>query len=229
MSRNRSFCLVLAIALAASTGCSGDDDTAESTQTPSTPPPTDVDATSTVPTTTTAPSTTSTSTTSQPTTTTAPSTTSTSPPTTAATTVSGEPDWFEIVSDLSSTLDEVTSDPDPSRIGEFAALDGTWASIGGSGIRNMHEAGQRIVGLEPTEVVSVDFEGTLDDRPVAEAGLVTLRVTTAAPDLSDAHVVDADGEIVYDLTNETEPGDLREGIWILVRTEDGWRIEDIRS
>lgn len=143
--------------------------------------------------------------------------------------MSSDRDWLEIVSKLSLTLDEITINPDPSRIGEVAALDGTWATVGGSGIRNMHEAGQRIVGLEPTEVVSVELEGTLDDLPVAEAGLVTLRVTTAAPDLSDAHVVDADGEVIYDLTNETEPGQLREGIWILVRTDNGWRIEDIRS
>ena len=63
--------------------------------------------------------------------------------------------------------------PDPSRIPEVAVEGGEWDTVTGSAIRNSFERGERTIGLEPTKVVSAEFNGTLDDVPLEEARAVT--------------------------------------------------------
>ena len=160
----------------------------------------------------------------------------TKPPTTTTPTTNptpstapGDPDWLTIVTDLRAIIDEITINPDPSRIGEVAVEGGDWEMVAGSAIRNSFERGERTIGLEPTKVVDVEFNGTPDDAPVAEALAVSVKVTTEARDLSNAQVVDSSGDVVFDLTNDNEPGELLVGFWTLFRTDDGWRVGRITS
>ena len=94
----------------------------------------------------------------------------------------------------------------------------------GSAIRNSFERGERTIGLEPTTVVSAEFNGTLDDVPLDEARAVSVKVVIEAQDLSNAQIVDSEGNVVFDLVNDNEPGELLTGFWLLARTDDGWRV-----
>ena len=165
-------------------------------------------------------------------------TTTAPPPATAAptgsdatgtTTPGGEVDWYRVVTDLRATLDEIVVDPDPTRIPEVAVVGDPWDVEAGSAIRNSAERGERTVGLAPTRVVSAELESTFGDQPIEQTTAVIVKVVVEAPDLSEARIVDADGTTVFDLVNDAEPGSLSTSRWILVRTDDGWRISEIRT
>lgn len=239
--RNRIAVLITATALVVA-ACSSDDTSGASDTRTATNTTVDDAATSTttVPTTTSSTSSTTTTTTlsTSLTTTTITTTSSTSSTTTTepvesstterpATTVSGEPDWFEIVTDLRAIMDEISANPDPSRIPEVAVVGGEWDTVTGSGIRNTFERGERIIGLEPTDVVSAELADIVGDVPLEEATSVLVNVTIEARDLSNAQLVDSNGEVVFDLVNDSEPGDLSTSTWVLNRTDDGWRVAAI--
>lgn len=223
MNRKRAITIAIAAVLVI-TACSGDD-TSEAPTTPArveeTTPPTDSTTTTTVEETTpTVAASTTTVLTLPPTTTTVPS---------PVTTIAGHPDWLAIVTGLSDKINEIMVNPQPERLGEVAVEGGDWASGPGSAIGNMAERGERVIGLEPNVVVSVEFVDKFDDRPIEDTTSVIVKVTTEAPDLVEAQIIDSNGDVVFDLVDDSEPGELSTAHWILGRTDDGWRILSIEA
>ena len=119
--------------------------------------------------------------------------------------------------------------PDPSRIPEVAIPGDPWDVEAGGAIRNSFERGEHTIGVAPIKVIEVELESAFGDQSIQETTAVVLKVVTEAPDLSNAQIVDRDGNVVFDLVNDDEPGTLSTSRWVLVNTASGWRISEIRS
>ena len=155
-------------------------------------------------------------------TTTEPSPTATNDPT--------DPDWLAIVTALSLTIGDLQANPDPQRISEYCAPDSPCFNEQGSSIVTLAESGWHTVDRPPFPVVSAELTATLDDLPIAEAPLVVVRVTREVIDVGDARVVDANGELVYEIVVDDVPGTLSRSLWSLVRIDTGdWRVFDIEA
>ena len=204
-------------ALLVTTACSSTSDT--------TPPAT----TATNPTTTTtseAPTTTSAlaTTTEAPPDTTEPVPTTTTPP---PATNPGDPNWVEIVQELLVTLHSINEKPVASRIDEFCLPgENDCQSTFGQDIQAFIDNGWHTQGVPDPIVLTAELTSTAEDLPVDEAFWVLIRATTAPEDLTDAAIVDENGEVVLNIVG-AEPNGAESLDIYLVQGAGGWRVLSI--
>lgn len=210
------------------TACSSDDTSDQSATTTETP--TSV-ATTPAPTTsapnppTSAPPTTNKATTSSTTTTEVAVTT----PQTSST-IAGAPDWVAIITALSTTLNDIQSAPDVSRVTEYCIIDTACYATHLAAIQQLVDNGWRTVDRPVYPVLSAELASTVDDQPVETSPFVVIRATVEITEPGNARIVDADGSTVYELVPDDEPGTQSVSLWTLARDDSGqWRAIDIQT
>ncbi|MDW3212642.1 MAG: hypothetical protein R8G01_01490 [Ilumatobacteraceae bacterium] len=228
---------ILGIVVACS---SGDDAGDPSTTTTTAPPATSSTVATTVASTSTAPST------ADPTTTapsaTAPATTEPTTPTTPATsptttsgpptsypfpiTDEGQPDWVLIAQELLVTGTGLSLEPDVDRITEYCLENSDcyvdWLAY----IENLIADDAHAEGLVPDRVVSVEIGQAQGDRDPIETGAVVLTAQVEVVGNEEgARVADSNGNTLYVITREAQPGDVVEMSYFLgLNPENEWRV-----
>ncbi len=232
----RRLAVVLLVPAMLVAGCSGDDDVASSTTfaPPETNPPLPTSSTmgevsgedaTTAPESadTTAPTTSAAVTTS---TSSSMVTVTTNPDDTTPTTDPDEFDWVAIVQGLYDTLDDINADPDVLRIDEFCVpVESPCRSAQGAQVEALVRDGWRVVDAVPIPVTSVALKTTVDGRPPAESTLVVLDVTIGPSDGSVGQIVDANGNVLFDIEADEDGGTET---WFVRRgTSGNWRVYEI--
>ena len=235
MTRRTPITITLAVMIAATASCSSDNaTTATSTSTPATTTSADTAAPTTQPT-----SATRSSTSTSPTTPTTPAPSTTGTPTTDAeptvtttgasteptpgTAPVGEEDWVAVIQDLVNIRAELYATSDPSRAGEVCADTAPCYQQLVTQLTDAQSKGWHVVDQKPLTIISAELEQHTnnDGIELAVVRAVVKRTTQYG------HVVDADGNTVYDISPEDPDrptnGEIR---WTLIRLSAGWRILD---
>ena len=142
-------------------------------------------------------------------------------------TAPGEPDWVAIVQGLYATLDDINADPSIDRIDEFCVdVQSPCRETYGAQTQSLIDAGQRIVDVVPTPVEAVELRTTADGQPPDLSTLVQLDVTIGPQSGSLGKIVDAQGEVVFDIRSDS---DGEQSIaWFVRNVPDrGWRVFEI--
>lgn len=212
--------IVLMLGLVGSIAACNGDDTAQTTTTQAssttsavatTAPPTTTASTTEAPTTTTAAS---------PPTTTVPTTeppltTDTPPPSGPPTsypfplTESGQPDWVPIVQELLVTGTGLSLEPDVNRITDYCLENSDcyvdWLAY----IDNLIADDAHAEGLVPDRVLSVEIGQAQGDRDPIETGAAVLTAhVEVVGNEEGARVADSNGDTLYVITREAQPGDV---------------------
>lgn len=150
------------------------------------------------------------------------------PDDTAPTTDPDEFDWVAIVQELSDVLVELQGAPDPTRVTEFCFdSENDCQNVQGEAIRQFAAEGWRAIDFPRSQILSAELNSTADDLPPSEAPFVVILVDKGAADFSAARVVDADGELVFEITSDGAGGRSN---WILSRNaSQRWRVVSIQS
>lgn len=155
-------------------------------------------------------------------------TVTTAPDETTAATDPDEFDWVAIVQGLSDVLVELQGDPDPERVTEFCFdSENDCQNIQGEAIRQFASEGWVTLDFPRSTILSAELNLTAEDLPPSEAPFVVILVDKGAADFSSARVVDAAGDIVFEINSDGAGGRSN---WVLSRNDDGlWRVVSIQS
>lgn len=148
------------------------------------------------------------------------------PDDTTATTQPDEFDWVAIVQGLSDVLVELQGDPDPERVTEFCLdSENDCQNIQGEAIRQFASEGWVTLNFPRSSILSAELNLTAEDLPPSEAPFVVVLVSKGPADFSDTRVVDAEGEVVFEITSDGAGGRSN---WMLARSAEGtWRVVSI--
>lgn len=226
MKRSLSIATAVLVACAA---CSGDDATDPTT----TPAPTVATTTApTVPTTDASPSTTAAPTSVAPTTSTP--ATSTTPPTPTGpvtsypfpTTPDGQPDWVPILQALFEAGTNLSLEPDVDRITTYCLENSPCYDDWRAYIENLIADDAHAEGLVPDRVLSVEIAPAQGDRDPIETGAVVLTAQVEVVGNEEgARVADSNGNTLYVISRDAEPGDINEESYFLGLDAGGeWRV-----
>jgi hypothetical protein len=232
--------VLVAMSIALTAACSGDDDDATTTAsseatdagtpdaTESTDAPTATRSDDT--------STTTATTVDDPTTTTssiAP-TTAEPPDTTEAPTTTVDPtdpvDWFAIVDDLFERRNQAYLSPSLDAIAEVCLPESGCEDTLGSTMRFMLNNDVRAESVEEWPLATVELVNTLDDAPLDEATIVTLRVIQDVGENDSVNLVRPDGSVFEEIAADDtiEPFSRLETLQLLGRPMPGrpWKLVD---
>lgn len=225
----------LAVVLIVVAACSGD--TADPTATPGPTPTTAAPSTTAPPTTeaptTPAPSTSTTVSSSVPPTATEPTTTPPPPSTSNSTesypfprTPTGQPDWVPILQELLEAGTALSLEPNLDQITTYC-LDnsdcfGDWSAY----IENLIADDAHAEGLVPDRVLSVEISPSQGDRGPIETGAVVLTAQVEVVGNEEgARVADGDGNTLYIINRDAQPGDVvAESYFLGLNQEGEWRV-----
>lgn len=130
-------------------------------------------------------------------------------------------DWVAIVQQLVIDLDRIGREPAIELVDAACAPDSQCSEENLNVVETLTSQGLRLAGGGASEVVSVEYVGTVGDVPFAEATGIVLDVSLRTADGEPATLVDADGNVVQELSSDIEPGTVFTSFWVLSRSGDG--------
>lgn len=229
----------LAVVLIVVAACSGDDTadptaTPAPTQTTAAPAPSTTAPPTTQPPTTPPPSTTITTVSSSVPPTPAEPTTTPPPPSTSnpaesypfPTPPTGQPDWVPILQELLEAGTALSLEPDLDQITTYCLDDSDCFEDWHAYIENLIADDAHAEGLVPDRVLSVEISPSQGDRDPIETGAVVLTAQVEVVGNEEgARVADGDGNTLYAINREAQPGDVvAESYFLGLNQEGEWRV-----